>query len=81
MKYSLANDENGTKEDNTRKIHRAGHRSSFRFHYNETRRKKYFKNIAYKKKKKETKKRKERKRRSDTGKRGDLVVTRRCIIG
>lgn len=52
MKYSLANDENGTKEDNTRKIHRAGHRSSFRFHYNETRRKKYFKNIAYEKKKK-----------------------------
>lgn len=52
MKYSLANDENGTKEDNTRKIYRAGHRSSFRFHYNETRRKKYFKNIAYEKKKK-----------------------------
>ena len=61
MKYSLANDENGTKEDNTRKIYRAGHRSSFRFHYNETRRKKYFKNIAYEKKKKKTKKRKERK--------------------
>lgn len=53
MKYSLANDENGTKEDNTRKIHRAGHRSSFRFHYNETRRKKYFKNIAYEKKRDE----------------------------
>lgn len=32
-------------------------------------------------KKKETKKSKERKNRSDIGKRGDLVVTRRCIIG
>lgn len=52
MKYSLAK----VNDENERDIIREKYNiASFRFHYNETRRKKYFKNIAYRsKRKKET---------------------------
>lgn len=58
MKYSLAK----VNDENERDIIREKYNiASFRFHYNETRRKKYFKNIAYRSKRKKEKKRKKRK--------------------